>query len=200
MHASDRTSGSPLPGGPLPVLSTVLDASGPAMFPSEVSPDEGDFEELLTFRKALRSRRPDDSGRVLGVADALLRLGRAEEALELAAEVERSGGSCPCCVEEVIVSALEVLGRNPRDYPWTGCGPRFVALDPPTLDHCYRFLKRKRTFRPAVELLVEVFGAQRLTFDQRQLLEAMRTDGRFHIRRDGQVKAKRRSKRRTPVH
>lgn len=185
--------------GPLSALSILLDGSGPAIFPGEEPPDGGDLEELLAFRRALRRRRPDDPSRALGVADALLRLGRSKEAFELAAQVERSGKGCPCCVEDVLVAALEALGHDPRVYPWSHGGPRFVALDRESLDRCYRYLRGEGNFRSAVEVLFEVFCGERLTFDHRELIEAMRADGRFHVRPDGQVEAKRRSRRKPPV-
>lgn len=185
--------------GPFSPLSIVLDASGPAIFPAEEPPDDGDLEELLAFREALQRRRPDDPSRALGVADALLRLGRAEEALELAGNVERAGKGCPCCVEDVLVAALEALGRDPWEYPWSRGGPVFVTLDGESLDRCYRYLRRRRSFRPALEVLFEVFPGERMMFDEGELLEALREDGRFHVRRDGWIKAKRRARQRLPV-
>jgi tetratricopeptide (TPR) repeat protein len=174
---------------PGPVIPTVLlnnvmdEFEGELEFESwEVHYDlhqQEDWPALVEYCESEVRRRPDDLHAAERLADAYLRNGDYEKAIEFTGKIHREEPDIPS-FQHRILDALRALGKNESDFDWT-ISPKIIRLTPDIADCCYEFLRPKRKPRSIFDLTSEIGQGEYLNFSDDDLLQYLKLDTRFDV-------------------
>lgn len=141
--------------------------------------DAEDFAGYVAHCEERVKRDPEDSCGVAALGEAFLLHKEPEKAIEVVTPGYREDPDHEFG-EEIILEALQALGRPMEDFPWLR-PPRVVHLDRTLLNECERYLKRKRKAVDLLSLHCEFEFRGFLLFSEEDLGRALEEDGRFVV-------------------
>jgi len=133
----------------------------------------------------LATRRPYDLALHKELAGTYLQNGEPEKALDLLEDLHHRHPKDEA-VHWLVLDALFADGGDETAFPWHDEIPIVVHLDEDTVDACCELLHRSPP-RDLEALYLELLRCGYCAFNEDDLLDALRRDGRFRIEGDGRV-------------
>ena len=141
--------------------------------------EDEDHEGLVAYLEKIVARRPDDAYALKDLGEAYVLKGEPEKALELLAPLHRRAPHFED-PQWVILDALFALGRDEVSFDWLE-QPTVVRLDARVLASCQSYLRRRGRPTDVRDIYSELLCEGYCAFTERELLEALRRDGRFEV-------------------
>ncbi len=146
-----------------------------------------DWPALVEYCESEVRRCPDDLHAAERLADAYLRNGDYDKAIEFSGKIHREEPDISS-FQHRILDALRALGKSEDDFDWV-VPPEIVRLTLEFADRCYEFLRPKRTPRSIYDLTSEVGCHKYCAFSDDDLLQFLSQDARFNVVGDSPVTA-----------
>lgn len=141
------------------------------------------YQELLEFRKQVANDEPNNPYAQIRLGEAYVWNGEYDKAIEFVTEILHVHSDfAENWFHYVLLDALFSSSRDENDYEWTEEPPVVLRLNKEILDCCYEYLKRRRDSYSVYHVYDEIGGLYDYkAFNQDELMEALKADGRFVV-------------------
>lgn len=141
--------------------------------------NKGDWNGLIKHREQMVKNYPEDSDAQWRLGEAYVLNSEFEKALEFLEKLHYKEPN-DINVQHSILDALFGLDRTENDFNWIE-KPSILRLNMESIDICYNLIKPKRKPKEIVDLYIDLMGYGYLTFEEKDLLEAILNDSRFIV-------------------
>ena len=141
--------------------------------------EAGDWDGLIQYRQKISQENPDDPFAEWMLGEAYILSEDYQRALDYLAELHQKYPDF-YDVQCSILDVLFELGKSEDDFKWIE-KPTVLSLTSEVVNYCYGYLKSKKKSRTIFEIYEQFLTVGYIKFDEVDLLEALKNDGRFLI-------------------